>query len=51
MRGHSTIDNKYIKYGMLDNISHCGCLIPTPTHSPRPPTPPPPPLAQADSPP
>ncbi len=20
MRGHATIDNKYIKYGMLDNI-------------------------------
>jgi len=30
MRGHATIDNKYIKYGMLDNISHCGCPIPTP---------------------
>ncbi len=22
MRGHATIDNKYIKYGMLDNIPH-----------------------------
>ncbi len=30
MRGHATIDNKYIKYGMLDNISLCGCPIPTP---------------------
>ncbi len=30
MRGHATIDNKYIKYGMLDNISFCGCPIPTP---------------------
>jgi hypothetical protein len=30
MRGHATIDNKYIKYGMLDNISLCGCSIPTP---------------------
>jgi hypothetical protein len=26
----ATIDNKYIKYGMLDNISLCGCPIPTP---------------------
>ncbi len=23
-------DTKYIKYGMLDNISLCGCPIPTP---------------------
>ncbi len=30
MRGHSTIDNKDIKYGMRDNISLCGCPIPTP---------------------
>jgi hypothetical protein len=28
MRGHAKIDNKYIKYGMLDNISLCGCPIP-----------------------
>ena len=27
---HATIDNKYIKYGMLDHISLCGCPIPTP---------------------
>jgi len=27
MRGHATIDNKYIKYGMLDNISLFGCRI------------------------
>jgi hypothetical protein len=26
----ATIDNKYIKYGMLDNISLCECPIPTP---------------------
>ncbi len=25
---HAKIDNKYIKYGMLDNISLCGCPIP-----------------------
>jgi hypothetical protein len=30
MRGHATIDNKYIKYDMLDNISLCWCPIPTP---------------------
>ena len=30
MRGHATIDNKYLKYGMLDNISLCECPIPTP---------------------
>ncbi len=24
MRRHATIDNKYIKYDMLDNISLCG---------------------------
>ena len=30
MRGHATIDNKYIKYDMLDNISFCGSPIPTP---------------------
>ncbi len=30
MKGHATIDNKYIKYGMLYNISLCGCPIPTP---------------------
>jgi len=30
MMGHSTIDNKYITYGMLDNISFCGCRIHTP---------------------
>ena len=30
MRGHATIDNKYIKYDMLDNISLCECPIPTP---------------------
>jgi len=30
MRGHATQDTKYIKYGMLDNISLCGCPIPTP---------------------
>jgi hypothetical protein len=30
MRGHATIDNKYIKYGMLDNILLCECPIPTP---------------------
>ncbi len=29
MRGHATIDNKYIKYDMLDNISLCECPIPT----------------------
>jgi len=30
MRGHATIDNKYIKYDMLDYISLCECPIPTP---------------------